>query len=56
MVAEGLLLVHRPPVMISLKVSVPPTHTLAGPPVIAAGIGFTVIVFIAAQPALGRCN
>ena len=51
-VAEELLLLHRPPVIISLKVNVPPTHTLAGPPVIAAGMGFTVIVFIAAQPVL----
>ena len=51
-VADGLLLVHNPPVIASLNASVPPTHTVAGPPVIAGGIGLTVTVCVAAQPVL----
>ena len=43
------LLLQLPPVMSSLRLSVPPTHT--GPlPVIASGMGLTVIVVVVKQP------
>ena len=39
---EELLLAHVPPVVALLSVAVAPTHILAAPPAIAAGIGLTV--------------
>ena len=44
-----LLLVQAPPVASSLSASVVPTHSIPLP-LIAVGVVFTVIVFVAAQP------
>ena len=44
----GLLLLHVPPVVVSVKFMVAPTHTLLGPPM-AAGVGSTVMV---AEPSI----
>jgi hypothetical protein len=45
-----LLLVHVPPVTVSVSVTDEPTHTVAGP-VITVGDGLTFIVVVAVQPA-----
>jgi hypothetical protein len=45
-----LLLLHAPPAVALLSVLVLPSHITAVPPM-AAGIAFTVMVRIAAQPA-----
>jgi hypothetical protein len=44
----GAPLLHTPPVVASLSVAVPPTHTFE-PPVIAAGPGLTVNVALVVQ-------
>lgn len=44
-----LLLLHAPPVIVSLSVVVAPTHAVADP-VIVGGNAFTVTAFIALQP------
>ena len=50
MVATALLLlVHVPPPVTSISVVVKPIHTLAVP-VMAPGMGFTVMVFVVLQP------
>ena len=46
---NGMLLVHVPPVIASLRVVVAPRHT-PGFPVIAGGKGFTVIIAAFKQP------
>ena len=46
----GALLLHVPPPVISLKVIVWPTHTLAGP--VMGAIAFTVITVEVVQPEL----
>ena len=46
---EVLLLLHVPPIVTSDKVVVEPTHTFIVP-VIAAGTGLTVMIFVVIQP------
>jgi len=42
-------LLHTPPGIASVNGMVAPTHTVDGP-LIGAGVGFTVIILVAAQP------
>ena len=49
-----LPVLHTPPAVASLSVIVDPAHTSNGPPVIAAGSGFTVIVVVVLQPVIGK--
>jgi len=48
-VAVGLLLLHPPPDVASLRARVPPTHTWL-PPLIAAGLTWTVTGVLIVQP------
>jgi hypothetical protein len=47
--AEGLLLLHTPPLTISVRVMFEPMHT-EDAPLILAGVGNAVIVSVAADP------
>src|ERR1700752_3196741 len=49
--AVGLLLLHVPPVVASVRVVLPPTHTLAVP-LITPGNAFTVTTVVILQPVL----
>ena len=46
---KELLLLHTPPVVMSFRAVVEPTHTFRVP-VIAAGVGLTVIILVTAHP------
>lgn len=47
-VASAVLLLHTPPLTVSPRVMVKPTHTLEGP-VMTAGVALTVMFFITEQ-------
>ena len=49
MATDGVLLVHDPPLIASVRSATEPTHTDPGP-IIAEGDRLTLIVFVAEQP------